>query len=421
MRKFATIVAFGLVGASFVAVPTPTAQAADVTYSYAARTGGTYAKVFDGTVSSDLTAESSVTGGPDSVTSSNSTAAVNVQGLLRVGAVETETKATVGAASTTLNSFARTANVNLLNGLIKVDAVTTNITTVARADGSASSAGQSQLLGIGIVGVDLPVRIPKNYAVTIPGVASITLNVHLHASSDEAVATNGWAIGITLLKPRAGYAAGVTVMVNPVNQFLSEAVPATGAKLFGQAYGTRVKAHVGEAAQIISDPTARVSAPSGSSHGRTIQNQTLGVRVPGLLTTGVVTSTTNSTKDDAGNAEMRNTNEIARLNVLGGLIRAEALKVLAYGKVQGGKWTSRMRMTFVNLVIAGQKIPIDVGRNTVIDVAGLGEVAINLQQKNPNGARQNLINGIRITLDTERAGLPIGAVIEIGVAGTFII
>lgn len=420
MRKFATIVAFGLVAASFVAMPAPAAQAADVVYSYTARTGGTYVKVFDGTVNSDFTAASSVTGGPNSTAAKNSTAAVTVNNLLRVGAIETASKALVGATGTRLESFARTANVDLLDGLITVGAVETNVSTVGRSDGTASSTGDTKLVGINIVGVDLPIRIPKNYAVTIPGLASITLNVHLHGKVGTTVATQAWAIGVTLLKPRAGYKAGVTVIVNPINQYLAESEPATGAKIRGQAYGTRVQANVGDDIEVVSDPTALVSVPYGSSHGKTLKNQTLGVNVPGLLTTGVVSSTTNSTKDDVGNASIRNANETAGLNLLGGLIKADVIKVTAVGKMQDGKWTSRMTMTTVNLVVAGQQIPINVGPNTIIDVAGLGTVAINLQQKNPHGAPQNRITGVKITLDTERAGLPIGAVIELGVATTTI-
>ena len=90
------------------------------------------------------------------------------------------------------------------------------------------------------------------------------------------------------------------------------------------------------------------------------------------------------------------------------------------GKLEDGKWTSRMDMTFVNLEIAGQKIPIDISPNTIIDVAGLGEVALNRQQVAPNGSYMNRIDGLRITLDTAQAGLPIGAVIEFGVAATAI-
>ena len=420
MRKFATIVAFGLVAASFVAMPAPAAQAADVVYSYAARTGGTYVKVFDGTVNSDFTAaverhrrtefgrgEEQHRSGHREQLAPRRRDRDRFQGSRR----------RYGHKAGVVRSHGERRPPD---GLITVGAVETNVSTVGRSDGTASSTGDTKLVGINIVGVDLPIRIPKNYAVTIPGLANITLNVHLHGKVGTTVATQAWAIGVTLLKPRAGYKAGVTVIVNPINQYLAESEPATGAKIRGQAYGTRVQANVGDDIEVVSDPTALVSVPYGSSHGKTLKNQTLGVNVPGLLTTGVVSSTTNSTKDDVGNASIRNANETAGLNLLGGLIKADVIKVTAVGKMQDGKWTSRMTMTTVNLVVAGQQIPINVGPNTIIDVAGLGTVAINLQQKNPHGAPQNRITGVKITLDTERAGLPIGAVIELGVATTTI-
>ncbi|MFC7502196.1 choice-of-anchor P family protein, partial [Nocardioides sp. GCM10030258] len=231
---------------------------------------------------------------------------------------------------------------------------------------------------------------------------------------DRTAGTIGWALGVTLLQPTGGYPAGVTILVNPVNQYLSEVDPSSGAGLSGTAYGTRVQADVGDEIQVISDPTARVGTPYGSSNGKTLTNSTLGVKIPGLLTTGVVTSTTTSTKDAFGNAEITNTNQTAGINLLGGLIKANAIKVTAYGKMQDGVWTSSMKMDLVNLVIAGKTIPINVSPNTIINVAGLGEVAINLQRKHPDGAALNRIDGIRITLSTAQAGLPVGAVIELG-------
>ena len=59
------------------------------------------------------------------------------------------------------------------------------------------------------------------------------------------------------------------------------------------------------------------------------------------------------------------------------------IKVSAFGKMQDGDWTGRLRMTTLNLVIAGQKIPVDVGPNTNIDVAGLGMVAVNSSADGP--------------------------------------
>ena len=424
VRKFVSFIAFAVAAVGLVAVPAP-AQAAPVVWSYAASTGGTYIKVADGMIQSDLTAQSSVTGGASSSTSKNSTAAAKVAGLAEVGAIETKTDATVAktlsGTTPTLKSWARTAHLSLLNGLITADAVETTITTTGRPDGSASHTATSRLAGIHIVGINLPLNIPKNYAVTIPGVATVTMNYSMHGKVDRLAATMGWALSVTLLQPRAGYSAGVTILVNPVNQYLSEVDPATGAKVSGTAYGTRIQANAGDTVNVVSDPTARVGTPVGSSNGRTLSNSTLGVRVPRVLTTGVVTSTTTSNQDAFGNAEITNTNQTAGVNLLGGLITAKAIKVTAHSKLQDGKWTHQEKLELVELVVAGQRIPVDVSPNTIINVAGLGRVAINEQRSISNGSYQTLIYGVRITLDTEQAGLPIGAQIELGAAYTGIL
>ncbi|TQK72722.1 MULTISPECIES: choice-of-anchor P family protein [unclassified Nocardioides] len=430
VRKFVTFVAFTLAGAGLVAVPAPAAQAADPVYwSYAASTGATYVKVLDGVVQSDLTAQSGVTGGAKSSTSKNSTAAASVLNLAQLGAVETQTDAVVsqvlGQPQTTLKSWARVANVSLLGGLITADALETTISTTGRADGNGSHTANSRLANIKIAGVKLPLNIPKNYAVTIPGVASVTLNYSMHGKVEQEdgdlIGTMGWAVGVTLLQPFGGYSAGVTLLVNPVNQYLSEVQPSSGAGLFGTAYGSRVQANVSDAVTVVSDPTARVITPFGSSNGQTKSNSTLAVRVPGILTTGAITSTTTSTKDAFGNAEITNTNRTAGINLLGGLVKATAVKVTAHGKLADGNWTSDMKMELVNLVIAGQTIPIDVSPNTILNIAGLGQVALNLQQTDTSVGYQNMITAVKVTLDTAQAGLPVGAVIELGVAYTGIV
>ena len=69
------------------------------------------------------------------------------------------------------------------------------------------------------------------------------------------------------------------------------------------------------------------------------------------------------------------------------------------------------------LVIAGQAIPINVSPNTAIDVAGLGRVELNKQGVSES-QKINRIDGLRITLNTAQAGLPVGAVIEFAIAAT---
>lgn len=418
VRKLVSFAAFVLMGVGLVAVPSP-AHAATTEWYFSANTGATYVKALGGTVSSDLTAASGISGGPDT-SSKNSTAAANVADLLTVGAAETRTTATRNnARDLTVNSYGRVAGVSLLNGLIKIDAVETNINTIAKADGTHTVNGGTKFVGLKIVGVDLPVTIPLNYGVTIPGVAAISLNNVTHASKDGLTATLGWGLAVQLLGEFEGYDVGTTIALNPVNHYLTEVIPATdGPRLGGFAYATKIQANVTNQVKVLSDPTAIVYTPFGGSQGQELVNSTASVKIPGLLTVGAIKSTSTSSRDNAtGNAQIRNSNATAKLNVLNGLITADAIEVVATGKRTGGVWTHTEEMNLVNLVIAGNAIPVNVSPNTVIDVAGLGKVEINVRGAVPSSMINGIV-GLRITLDTAKAGLPAGAVVELAFAAT---
>lgn len=405
------------VSLSIVAVPS-SAHAATKLWAYQASAGATYVRLGDGTVSSDLTAASTITGGPNGSRRSNSTAAVSVAGgAVKTGAVQTSTVATKTETTTSLHSWARTANVDVLSGLVHIDAVTTNMYTTGTTSGTITTSANTQFAGIHIAGVKLPLNIPKNYQVTIPGVANVQMNWSQSTHDGSGSANIGWALSLTLLEPRQGMPANVTILLNPETQFLSNTVPSPGAVLYGMAYGTQAKVAAGDLARIESGPTAFIGTPFDSSHNKTLLRTTATVNVPGVLTTGAVTTTSTSDKDTLGNAYIRNTSQVAGLNLLGGLVKATAIKVVAYGRMQDGVWTRSLKMTTVNLVIAGHAIPVDVGPNTTINVAGLGKVVINARSSNPT-THSNEIAAVRITLGTPKGNLPVGAVIELAVAAT---
>lgn len=424
MRKLLTFAAVVMTSVAFTAVPAP-AHAAP-TWFYTAWTGATYVNVLNSTVSSDLTAQSAVSGTGDR-TSSNSTAAVDVSKLVSVGAAQSTTSATNNGGSVTMKSWARTAGVKLLDGLITADALETTTTTVGNADGTAAApTSDSKLLGLKITGVNVPINIPKNWVVTIPGVAVISANYSLQTNEKGLYGTRAWALTVQLLKARDGYQAGVTIGINPIAQYLQQGDPeAVSATVSGYSYSSRVQADVGDGVKVVSNPTALLTVPLSTSDGETRQNSTASASVPGLLTLGALKSTNVSNRDDQGNANVTATNQTAGLNLLGGLIKADAIQVSATGRYQYNAqtqkfdYTSEMKMTTVNLVIAGQAIPINVSPNTKIDIAGLGAVELNRQEVVPS-SRANRIYGLRITLDTAKAGLPVGAVIELAVASTTI-
>lgn len=425
MRKLLSFIVFALAGVALVAVPAAPAQAAP-TWFYTAWTGATYANVLNSTVNSDLTAQSAVAGTGDA-SNSNSTAGVDVTGLASVGAAQTRTTATNSTGGVTVTSWARTAGVSLLDGLISADALETTTTSVGKSDGTLGSVTtDSKLVNLKIVGIEVPLNIPKNWSVTIPGVATVNANYTLQATEKGQHRVLAWALGVQLLKARNGYGAGATIVVNPLAHNFHQSDPEAEVRVGGFAFATRAQAKVGDAVKIVSDPTAFRAVPIVTSDGAELSNSTASVNVPGLLTVGAVKSSNVSSRDEAKeNATVTSSNQTAKLNLLGGLITADAIGVTATGSYQRNaatgkfEYTSEMKMTTVNLVIAGQEIPIDVSPNTKINVAGLGLVEINKQVSAP-ATRANLIYGLRITLDTAQAGLPVGAVVELAVAHTII-
>lgn len=406
--------ATGLV-ALFAAGFTVPAQAA-TSWSYVSTAGGTYVTALGAGVTSQLTSQSGITGGPAGQTSSNSTASVSIPGVVGAGVITTSATSTaIAGGGNQLVSKAKTAGVNLLGGLITADAVETTSTLTGNGDGTTTTSGGTRFVNLKIVGVKLPLDIPQNFFVEIPGVAQIGLNGFISGTADGGRASQAWAIGVTLLKPQGEAPKGAGVFVNPTFQSVVPTPPASGAAISGNAYGTYVKAAAGSTVAINSGPTAMIGTPYAGSFGKTLTNSTVSVSLPGVLSTGVISSTTTSTKTGTDDAEITNSNQLAKVNVLGGIVTADAIGVTAHGKRVSGVYTGDMKMTLVNLNVAGVVIPLNVAPNTTIDVAGLGKVIINQQLQTPGW---NITRGVYITLSTAQAGLPVGATIEIAVAST---
>lgn len=194
--------------------------------------------------------------------------------------------------------------------------------------------------------------------------------------------------------------------------------PAPGVRLGGNAYGTRVSATVDGQVKVYSGPTGVVRTPYTGSNGTTLRNRTASVNVPGVQTTGAVASTSTSSLSGTSDADVLNTDEIAKVNLLNGVVTAGALKVTARGTQVDGAYRGVMRMTLVNLRVGGRQVPVDVAPNTRYDVAGVGRVVVNQHVRN---AKVNIIRGVHVTLTTAQVGLPVGARIEVAVASTAII
>lgn len=400
---------------AFAALPAQAAEPDPNTpYAYFGSAGGTYVNVLGGTVESDTTARSSINGTTYPNQSSNSVASADVGTLLKVGAVSTDAKVAKVGTTITQTSSASTADLSLLNGLIKVNALTT-VTEAKRTGTVLSGDSDTELVGVAIKGKKIPLNVDNNFGVDISGVASIILNEKKVDIVGGKVTTTGSALKVTLLKKYENSPAGTTILINPTTSTLSPS-ETTSTPVGGYAYGTYAKVNVGSSVKVIAGPSALAATPPGSTHGYTIYNKTAAVKVPLVLVIGAIQSSANSVSGPT-TADVTHSNEIAGVNVLNGLIKADAVKSTARSQKTGpGQRINTASADILNLVIGGKKIlGLNAQPNTVINVPNVVKVVLNEQTTTSAGIQ---VVGLHVTLLSPRSGLKAGAEIYVSVAGS---
>jgi hypothetical protein len=372
--------------------------------------GASLVRAQNNTVTSDLTAASQINN-MGLVSDSDTTAHVTVKSLLTTGTVTTSTRSRAISGGYEVVSHSRTTGARLLNGAITVSAIDTT-TTSRVVDGQTSSDSTTRLVGIDIPGVNLPVNIPPNYQVSIPGVATVILNYELSSASGRNVMTIGMGLYIGLLKSFGSNEPGAAVAVNLTYAALGPAqIPPSGHVTQGRAYGTQVTANVGSLAGVRSDPTAPISLAAGGTKGATRTSSVAGVNITSLARVGAVTDSVKGTNVPTL-WEAQTASRVAAVNLFNGIIRADAVTANAHvrGTASGTAVSGSSRL--VNLVIAGKAIPLNARPNTVLKL-GIGRVTINQQLKS---AKSVTVRALDIVLGRAAYGLPAGAEVQIAVA-----
>jgi hypothetical protein len=397
----------------------PRASAATDAFAHAAFAGGTKITAVGTTVTSDLTAESGVSGRRPAA-DDNKVASVRVGGLVQTGVVTTDASAVTSGIGFKTTAHARTANVNLLNGAIKASAVETTSTAESNGTDAPTASSSTELVGLTIAGKKYPVNVPTNTGVTIPGVARVVINASHTGTSGDSVITQGAGLYVTLLKARNGVAAGATIILNPT---YTQIVPASdtngGHQLGGGGFGAYAFSHVGDEIEAETGKLGGKTMPPLGTDGVTLSNTTAKINLPQLLTVdGIETTVTGISTPPLSEATV--TSKLADLKLFprlsGALISATAIGSTSHVRLDGGTPITEGSLQFINLKVAGKVIPVDVGPNTTINVAGLGKVVINEQKelRAPGVGHIYRVIALHITLDTARAGLPVGAEIQIG-------
>lgn len=405
------------------AAPTALPAAAAATDPvYHAVSGGSRVNVA-GVVRSELTAASSlrVETAPRKV--ENQTADINVlKGLIKADAVISENKTTnVLGGGIQVTSFARIANVELLNGLITAQAIETKATATINAAGEVRRSGGTRLIGVKIGDQRIPINVAKNTGIVIPGVIKVVVNeVRGQLGGDALIKSQATGLHITLLKPRDGLSAGASIELTPTMARILLPVPIDGEPAFGYAYSSRVGVHVGDALDVRSAPTAVVICPAGGTNGVDLTNATARVLLPGVAKVNGLANTANATVTDA-ETDATMTAKIGAVDLLNGLITLDAVTATARVRQVGSNPpTKHASAKILGLSIGGDEIPVGVDPNTEIKIPGLVRVIINEQTDLPfpyNGIAVRALHVIALPgAPDDIAGLDV----EVGVAGVWV-
>ncbi|HZC73931.1 MAG TPA: choice-of-anchor P family protein [Jatrophihabitans sp.] len=408
------LTATAVVGVTAAAIAVgATGVGATTGYSFVGWAGGSLVRAANNTVTSDLTAASSINY-EDPATDTNTAAALHIPDLLNAGAVKTSTSSTAIAHGYKVVSTAETANISALGGLIKADAIkTTSTATVVNGVASASVASTFVHLKVGSVNV--PINVKPNTIIRIPNIATVALNYQLDFAKGNSSYNIGIGAYVSLLKPRGDNAIGAELSLSPTYAALGPVtVPPSGHFLYAKAFGTQVTAKVGSLAGVQSDPTAPITMAAAGTHGQTQTSSIAGVNLnPAARVGGVTDSIFGTNTQLAYNALA--TSKIASINLFRGLITADAITASAQAKglATALRPTLRGSSQLVNLRINGKSIPINASPNTTITVLHLLKVTINQQIKTTKSVT---VRGLDIKLSTAAYGLPAGAEVQVAVA-----
>lgn len=420
MRRLVSVLSVAALTASagFAALVSPAAAADPQSYTYMGSSAGTKITALGTTISSGPTAASNLA---DSVVPNQagiSVAKVDVANLINVGAITSGQQAVASGDGVKITSGVKIAGISLLGGAIKADAIES--TSFASASSAGLDGGTSTtFLRLTIGGKAYPLNIPANTKIEIPGLAEVVINETRVDKSvpGKTIRTMGTALHITLLKQQGQAPAGAEIMLNPTQALIVPTGKDVASAVGGFSYATFIGVQAGDQVKVLAQPTGIVMLPSTGTDGKETTVETAAVNIPNIAELSVITTRANA-KTIVGYSDVTTGAKLADINLLSGLIRAEAVETISHVRKSEADNVAEAQTNFVHLTVAGKKIPIDVKPNTQIYVLGVGQVYVNQQLTKPN---YSAVVGLRVTLSTKKFGLPVGADIQVAVASSYVI
>lgn len=341
----------------------------------------------------------------------NNVAALDLGQVGRVGAATTTVAATTSGTKRTSTVTAQTAGTSLLGGLVSASAITSK--SVAWKDSSGTHlAGSSTITGLRIAGLPVTVTSKPNQVITVPGVATVTLNAQGSANSYGSHAITTVGLRVVLLSGNRLHLPTGTVVVSVANASIHDAT-------IRQAYGTAFASEVGILARATSGRTAAVYLPCGGTSGSVITNHTASVQVPGVLSVGAMSSSGQSTESTKSGIVATTSSQAAGVKVLNGLVSIDAVTAKATATRNPSTLvTSSSGTHVVGLKINGKSVVVSTKENSKVDIAGVGTLWVNRVVRS---GTQIQVFGVQLQLTKAYAGRPVGTYVSIASARSGIV
>lgn len=399
---------------TLIGVTSSPSAAAETGYQFSGTAAGSLVRAFNNTITSDLTAASSIDT-EELESASNSLSRWSLPALLDSGVITTSAASSAIPGGYQVRSQARTTGVKLLGGLISADAIDT-ITIANVVNGVASSSTQTTFTNLKVGLAKQATTVKPNTTIEIPLVGTVTLNSQqVFAEANKSEAT-GVGISVRLLKPYGANSIGATVALNPTKAQISPSDRSpSGHSLFGRAYGTKVSASLGTVATITSDESAPITIPRFGTDGLVVTNSIAGATLNQNSQVGLITNSAQGT-NTAFAYDGTTSSRITSIRLLDGLITADAVESMARvrGPAIAAVPTVTGASTFTNLVINGTPYAYNPEPNTVITIPGVAIITLNQQIRATN--RTVIVRAIDVQLLVASAGSPAGAEIEVAVS-----
>ena len=340
---------------------------------------------------------------------------VAIPGLLSTAATKSQSVSDRGQSESKAQQRAVVDRLSLLGGLITANSIRAQASVDATSSALNTSSSGSHLLALRIAGQKIPDNTPPNTQVPVPNLGTAT--VYEVTNSGDGQNTTGIQVHMIDLaiqqQNQFGFPVGAHITVANASAGYNRA--AIDKVVSGEAYLATVNTDLINLLPDFGNIGGVAISSCEGTDGKTLKNTYAGISEGGITIGAGTTTAYGTTGSNGGRAVAQTTAQLSNINLLAGLITANAVNVDAEETTKGTSVHRSGSTVFDNLVVAGIPVGENVPPNTQIQLPLLGYIVLNEQYKgDPKINLPLTVNALHLFVTTAGLGLPAGAELILG-------